>query len=346
MGVIYRAQDTRLGREVALKFIAAEVVADEDARRQFDREARTASALNHPNICTIHEIASVGGRPFIVMELLKGQTLQQRIEAGPLTLAELLEIAIPVADALDTAHRQGIVHRDLKPANVFITERGSPKLLDFGLAKMLTDHEDAVADGTITRSAPLDITGRRGVRGTLLYMSPEHIRGSAIDTRTDLFSFGAVLYEMAAGCPAFDGHTTGMVLENVLTRIPVTPGVLNPDCPEELEWLIAKALEKDRNLRYQSALELLVDLKRLREPANGRRQFGRRPARRSGPAVAAALLLALAAGFGPIQSCSRAAVLSSTSSTQPVRFEPNAIRHMTSLPELRVESGLVGMTAD
>lgn len=227
MGVVYRAEDTRLGRDVALKFIAVDRLPDDDARRRFDREARAASALNHPNICTVYDVGYDGDVPFLVLELLKGRSLKERLATGPLPLAEMLDIAVSITDALEAAHDAGIVHRDLKPANVFVTDRGIPKLLDFGLAKVTGTPLDAEAS---TRAAS-HLTGAHVVVGTLPYMSPEQVRGQPLDARTDLFSFGAVLYEMATGRPPFGGDTSGIVLENVLARTPIEPSRLSANCP-------------------------------------------------------------------------------------------------------------------
>ena len=266
MGVVYRAEDTRLGRDVALKFIAVDRLADDDARRRFDREARAASALNHPNICTVYDVAYDGDVPFLVLELLKGNSLKERLAAGPLPLTEVLDIAVLITDALEAAHDAGIVHRDLKPANIFVTDRGIPKLLDFGLAKV----NDPAPDAEAPTRASSHLTARHAVIGTLPYMSPEQVRAQPLDARTDLFSFGAVLYEMVTGAPPFGADSSGIVLGNVLTRTPIEPSRLNANCPPALEGIIAKALEKDRELRYQSARDLRIDLLRLKA-ASGQR---------------------------------------------------------------------------
>ena len=302
MGVVYRAEDTRLGRDVALKFIAADRLPDDDTRQRFDREARAASALNHPNICTVYDVGYDGDVPFLVLELLKGRSLKDRLATGPLPLTEMLDIAVAIADALEAAHDAGIVHRDLKPANVFITDRGIPKLLDFGLAKVSGTPLDADAS---TRVAS-HLTAVHAVVGTLPYMSPEQIRGQPLDVRTDLFSLGAVLYEMATGRSPFGGDTTGIVLENVLARAPVEPSRLNASCPSALEAIIGKALEKDRELRYQSARDLRVDLKRLKASSDRRAlpiDGSSRPPlagrwRWAAIAVAAVVLVAAAAWLG------------------------------------------------
>jgi serine/threonine protein kinase len=266
MGVVYRAEDTRLGRDVALKFIAADRLPDNDARRRFDREARAASALNHPNICTVYDIGYDGDVPFLVLELLKGRSLKEHLATGPLPPAEILDIAMAITDALEAAHDAGIIHRDLKPANVFVTDRGIPKLLDFGLAKVSGTPLNAEA----STSTASHLTSAHTVVGTLPYMSPEQVRGQPLDARTDLFSFGAVLYEMATGRPPFGGDTSGLILENVLARTPIALSRLNANCPPALEGLIEKAIEKDRELRYQSARDLRIDLKRLKASSGNR----------------------------------------------------------------------------
>ena len=263
MGVVYRAEDTRLHRSVALKFLPEKLFDDKTARERFEREAVAASALNHPHICTVHDIGEHEGQPFLVMEHLQGRPLKQRIGQRPLPAQEILELGIQIADALDAAHAHGIVHRDIKPANIFVTERGQAKLLDFGLAKQ-TQGQAPVDSEELTLSHREDLTRAGAVLGTVAYMSPEQARGKELDARTDLFSFGAVLYEMATGVLPFGGRSTGEVLEAIFNWEPVAPVRLNWQAPVELERIIAKAMEKDRTLRYQSASEMRTDLQRLR----------------------------------------------------------------------------------